>query len=305
MADDFEVHEASDIPEAELLEVLSAGYGRPFTGNWFSWKHRDGPSGPSRPVIARDDDGLLGVVFGLPWRFRVHGATIDGLRLVDGATTPRAVRRGVFRRVVKELLDPWNPTDRPGIVVATATPEAQAAHVKNGATALEPIAFSYRPVGYSRAAVESGSAVLDGFRQDPGPGMIVTDRDADWMRWRLDPRSGISYQASELVNGDVAHGVVHHTTTHRGVATLVVSSEWGPARERRQLVRALALRSRALAVLRPMGPGTATHQPRVVLRRGRSLMCIWDRTAEADHLHADPNQRSSWSVDGLDLEGVI
>ena len=305
MADDFEIHDASDMAEADLLEVLSIGYGRPFTDDWFAWKHREGPLGPSRPVIARDHDGLLGVVFGLPWRFRVHGATIDGMRLVDGATTPRAVRRGVFRRVVRHLLDPWNPTDRPGIVLATATPEAQAAHVKNGATALEPIEFSYRPVGYSRAAVESGSAVLDGFRPDPLQDTILTERNTDWLRWRVDPRSGISYQASRLVNGDGAHGVVHHTTTHRGVATLVISAEWGPERERRQLVRALALRSRALAVQSPMGPGTATRQRRAALQRGRSLMCIWDRTADDDRLHADPNQRSSWSVDGLDLEGVI
>ena len=135
MADDFEVHDASHIPVADLLEVLSAGYGRPFTADWFAWKHRDGPLGPSQPVVARDADGLLGVVFGLPWRFQADGAAIDGLRLVDGATTPRAVRRGVFRRVVNRLLDGWTPTDRPGIVVATATPEAQVAHVKNGATA--------------------------------------------------------------------------------------------------------------------------------------------------------------------------
>lgn len=264
-----------------------------------------GPLGPSQPVVARDDEGVLGVGFGLPWRFRADGVAIDGWRLVDGATTPRALRRGVFRRIVRRLLDSWSPADRPGILLATATPEAQFAHVKNGATALEPIDLLYRPVGYSRAAVESGTNVLDGFRQDPRPGTILSDRDTDWLRWRIDPRSGISYQASRLVHGDVPHGVVHHTTSHRGVATLVISSEWGPDRERRQLVRALARRSRALAVLTPMGPGTASPEPRVALRRGRSLMCIWDRTGDADDLQSDPNKRSSWSLDGLDLEGVI
>ena len=82
MADDFEIHDVSDMAEADLLEVLSIGYGRPFTDDWFAWKHRDGPLGPSRPVIARDHDGLLGVVFGLP-------LAIPGSRGHDRRHAPR------------------------------------------------------------------------------------------------------------------------------------------------------------------------------------------------------------------------
>lgn len=302
---EFEIREVGDAPVDDLLEVLSQGYGRGFRRDWFAWKHDGAPWGPSRRLLASDEDGILGICFAMPWPLRVGGRAQECARLIDGATTPRATRRGVFRAIVAELIGGEGATQPPDFVMATATPAARDAHVKNGAVALAPIDFFYRPVGWSAAHVESGVELLDTYYRNPHEGYVATAWDPDSVRWRIDPRSGVDYQVSRLAASDSAHGVIHHTVTTHGLRVLVVSTEWGSERDCNQLVRALAYRSRAVAVLAPAGSGTPTPRRRAAFPRGRSLLCVWDRSGGDRERSADPTNRAGWSLDGLDLEGVI
>ena len=300
---DFEVRAADDVDPGDLVDVLSAGYGRTFTREWFQWKHCENPWGASRSYVAVDDGGILGVVFGLPWKLRVGDQIVETSRLVDGATTPRAARRGVFRNVVAAELANWRAEERPGVVLATATPEAQAAHVKNGAVALDAIQSAYRPVSWSRATLETNFSVLETFELAQPTNRTITAWDVAALRWRLDPRSGIDYAVSRLANSDSAHGVVHRTVSNRGLRTIVLTAHWGPEAECNKLLRVLAWQSKALAVLAPSGPGAADPMPSVALKRGQSLLCVWDRRADTE---ATPlGSRASWALDGFDLEGVI
>ena len=251
-------------PTTEILRILAEGYGRPFGADWFQWKHLDGPWGPSRPIVARDESGPLGVVFGLPWRFRVDGSAVDGIRLVDGATTPRAVRRGVFRRIVRELIDPTDGSPRPPIVIATATPEAQGAHVKNGAVALEPIDSTYRPTLYSTAALETGPSVIDDLVGSDDP---ERRRRRSGMLRRCDGapnhRRAPTYHVARLAQSDTANGVVYRLGPRR---TLILTARWGPERERTTLAarRGLAGAGDRRACVLGSGnarAGTATRSP--------------------------------------------
>ena len=297
----FELIEGREVSTAEILGVLSAGYGRPFEPGWFRWKHEDGPWGPSRAILARDAGGPLGVVFGLPWRFHVDGVPVDGMRLVDGATTPRAVRRGVFRRIVRELIDPTDGSPRPAIVIATATPEAQGAHVKNGATAVDPIASYYRPTAYSSATLVTGASVLDEAVHIPVPDAAATTRwDPPSLRWRTNSASGATYHMARLAHGEADNGLIYRIGPRR---TLILTARWGPDRERATLLRAVALRRRAITVLSAAGAGTPEPIPRPGLRRGRSLLCVWDRTERAPRVNLD--DRATWRLSGLELEGYI
>lgn len=297
---DFDVRLATHADTPSLLAALSDGYGRPFTEEWFEWKHRSNPWGLSRCWVAEDEGGLLGVVFGMPWHLMDDGAPLTCWRLVDGATTVRAQRRGVFRAVVHAELTAAAGDASPGLVIATATPEARDAHVKNGANALAPIESYYRPVRWAPARTRSGSDVLDGWQ--PPAGGITTAWSPESLRWRLDQRGGTSVTVSALAGADEAHGAVHRTVGG-GARTLVVSATWGPERSVRRLLRALAWKEKAVAVLAPAGPGARRQRPRVGFARGASLLCVWDqRTGDAS---ADAFDPARWALDGLDLEGVI
>lgn len=296
---DFDVRRAGDADVDGVLAALSDGYGRPFTRDWFEWKHRESPWGHSRCWVAEDDGGLLGVVFGMPWPLGREHRPVPCSRLVDGATTVRAQRRGVFRAVVAAELAAA-AADSPGLVIATATPEAQAAHVKNGATALAPIDSYYRPVCWAPSATTTGTHLLDSWATS-SPGRLTTVWDGAALRWRLDPRGGVHYEVSSLAHADRAHGVVHRTVG-RARRTLVVSAAWGDTRDVSRLLRALAWRSKAVAVLAPAGPGTSLERPRAALARGSSLLCVWDQSVASLPGVLD---RSGWALEGLALEGVI
>ncbi len=309
---DFDVRLATDADQAAVLGALSDGYARPFTQEWFRWKHQSSPWGASKCFVADDAEGLLGVVFEMPWRYTEGGVPAIGWRMVDGATTVRSQRRGVFRAVVAAMLSDCAASEEHGVVLATATPEARLAHIKNGAVALEPISSYYRPAVWRPAVwrpavwrparVVTGLDVLDSWQPATQRGLAsVWDRSS--LEWRLDPRSGIDYQVSRLASGSGANGAIHRTVG--GAArTIVISALWGEPSDVRTLVGALAWQSKAVAVLAPGGPGTRLAKPRLGAARGQSLMCVWDQRDQRPAADL-ADTRDGWALDGLDLEGVI
>ena len=301
MPADFEVRTASEHDLPAVLAALGDGYGRPFMPEWFEWKHRSSPWGASRCYTAVDDGGLLGVVFGLPWPVLDDGVPGTLVRLVDGATTVRAQRRGVFRAVVRTLLDDAGIGEggRGALALATATPEARAAHVKNGAVVLAPIRACYRPVRWSSARLVEGDSVLDSFVV--GAGGVRTRWEGSSLRWRLDARSGAPATAAALASADVPHGVIHRAVGAGSRKVVVVVATWGPSDVVDRTIRALARREKALVVLENRGPGTDRRMPRVSLRRGASLMCVWDDRPDTPPAFA----AERWHLSGLDLEGTI
>lgn len=298
---DFTVRAATRSDDDSVLGVLAGGYGRPHTPEWLKWKHEDNPWGPSRCWIAEDEVGALGVVFGLPWRLHLSGMNVPAFRLVDGATTPRAQRRGVFRRVVAAELEA--ATQERAVVIATATPEARDAHVKNGAVALDPIRARYRVAIWRPAAVDSGFAILGSWLPPSRIESLHTEWSESALRWRLDPRSGIQYSVSRLRNAKSDNGVVHRTVSRHGFRTLVITAQWGKPSEVARLIAALAWQSKAAAVLAPEGVGAVAERSRFGKDAGSSLLCVWS-AAEAVWTPS-ACETAGWALDGLALEGVM
>ena len=302
MADDFEVLSGAATDPAAVLEVLNDAYeAERFGQDWLDWKHRSGPWGVSLPILARADDGVLGAVFALPWDFEINGAPVHGVRFVDGGTTPAARRRGVFKRMIGHELDRWAREGANGLLLATATPAAQASHVKNGAVALAPIRYAYGPPPRPRVAkLTVGDGILDSFVSN-GRG-IGTAWTPDALRWRTDRRSGHAYEAAALATADEPNGIVYRVIVGR-VRTLVPTTTWGPPRTRRALVGAVARSERCVAMLAPTGEGAAPTPSMGLVKRGQVLVCVWDRLSSRPG--PDPAVLASWQLTAADVEGLI
>ena len=299
----YSVESIKGLPVHDLLQVLGLAYDEEFSEERFAWKHREGPWGPSRGWAAVDDRGVAGVVFCLPWHYRTAGRTVPAGRLVDGGTAPRALRRGIFRALVARELEEWGPDRTRGVLIATATPEAQQSHVKLGATALPPISFAYglslRP---RRARLTTGAEVLDTFVESDRS-HLVTPWDTASLCWRTDPRSGYSYEAASLASAESPNGVAFRILSVRGLRLLLPLVAWGSLGDQRVLLSAVARTHFALGVLAPHGDGAAAPPRRPVVRRGQSLLCVWDRMESESR--PSPLVRSSWALSAADLEGVI
>lgn len=296
-----------DADQDRCIELLEAGYGEArFSPDWFRWKHTECPWGSSNIFLCDDEDSgdALGVAFGLPWRYRFGDAVVDGARTVDGATLPASRGRRVLGRVIRAELDRWDPVERPGVVVATATDAAQKSHERNGAITLPPITTAYAIAAPGRRArLLTGDAVLDTVTVDSERG-LHTDWDPASLRWRTDPRSGHRYEALALAEAEEANGIVYRILAWHGVPIVVVTTIWGPTDHRQALLGALMRRERTVAALAPHGPGTDSLPLRPAKASGSATMCVWDLRPEADGPDS-AHRIENWRLTHGEIEGLI
>jgi hypothetical protein len=154
-----------------------------------------------------------------------------------------------------------------------------------------------------KARLTTGTEVLGTF-VGGDQSHLVTPWDGNSLRWRTDPRSGYSYDAASLASADAPNGVAYRVRSVRGLRLLFPVATWGSALDQRVLLGAVARVHAAIGVLGPTGEGAARAPWRPLLRRGQSLLCVWDRVDDRG-LPSSPLLRSSWALSAADLEGVI
>lgn len=307
MSADIEVLYDHDADVDRCLAVLAVAYATDrFTRDWWEWKHQSGPWGPSRPVLVTSESGDLGAFFALPWHYRAGGVRIPGVRVVDGGTTPAARRRGVLQAMIRREVITWGD-ENPGIVVATATPQAQGSHLKNGATVLPPLRYHLglvsRVGAFLRPArLREGLDVLDDYQSDDSAG-IGSDWSPAALRWRTDPRSGNTYAVAALAEATAPNGLVYRIANLARLRVLIPLATWGSRREIAVLLGSALRRSRGVAVYSPAGPGAVDLPVRWVKGRSEVLVCVWERgRLPAD---CDPTVLSGWRLGCAEVEGLI
>src|SRR5438105_2137219 len=88
--------------ESAVLEVLQTAFGHwpgeiagLEPGQYFQWKHRNCPFGPSVLLVAEADGAIIGCQGYMPWQLRSAGQTLLTIRRVDLAVHPDYWRLGV------------------------------------------------------------------------------------------------------------------------------------------------------------------------------------------------------------------
>lgn len=113
-----------DIPAVIELMRQSLGDGSvPRTMEFWRWKHRQNPFGPSPMALAFEDDRLVGVRLFLRWTFRTPSGPIQAVRAVDTATSPTHQGRGIFKRLTLRLVEELK---RDGVAFVFNTPNSKS-----------------------------------------------------------------------------------------------------------------------------------------------------------------------------------
>lgn len=297
----------ADVEPGDVLAAINEAFGRHRGLDWYRWKHLDGPWGPSRGWVAVDNGEVVGTRLFVPWQLR----SADGLhacsRAMDGATVPRARRRGIFsaliRREVDQLVD--QPTWH--CLYSTSVPASREAYRALGWTILPPTRMQYRPVRLRSAA----RVRLDASLPEPVAGSetrVRTNWNSAALAWRTDARSTVTYRTALLGDSAAAsHGLVFRVLRRSGLRVLAPVHVWGPPTDRRRLVDGAALASRCLGVLEPVGPGTDGPSRPGRLSRGTSgsSVSLWAGGGGTGRPHDDVHRLSAWAFDQADLEGAL
>ncbi len=268
------VRPATDADRPAVLELLAAslGWERDATfAEFFDWKHRQNPFGPSPAWVAVDDGDVVGFRTFLRWQFdHPDGRPRRAVRAVDTATAPAYRGRGVFRMLtttaVEALTDEGadfvfntpNASSRPGYLrmgwttvgrlplEARVSGVAGALRMRNArvAAARWPVATSAGVEAPALLADERVPGLLDTIGTPTG---LRTTTSPAHLRWRYG-LAALGYRAI-AIDDDPGQGLAVFRLRRRGGAVEAGVSEVlvpdGAAAAERHLLRRVARESGA------------------------------------------------------------
>lgn len=318
----IEVRQATAADDRQVLDLLAGSLGWLPDGlhsDFFRWKHRENPFGPSDAWVALDDGRVVGYRTFLRWRFLVGGRPVDAVRAVDTATDPACRGRGVFRTLTLHGVEVlrsagvgfvfntpnaqsapgylkmgWRPVGRVPVSVAVRSPRglARAARSRTAADLWSLPTTAGRRASEALSDVHAVESVL---AEQPPVGGVTTERTAAYLRWRY----GFEPLNYRIVapDGDPAGGFAVFRLRRRGHAVEAVVCELlVRGRERsgaRRLLRDIRRQAGADHLLLV---GTARHGAALPLPRAGPLL-TWRALADG----AMPPLRA-WKLSGGDVE---
>lgn len=107
-ADHIQVVPLETVPTAEVLSLLETCLGPGSMERneaFWRWKHEASPFGRSPGLVALAGGWPVALRVFLRWRWAAAGRIVEAVRAVDTATHPGWRRRGLFRRLTRELVD--------------------------------------------------------------------------------------------------------------------------------------------------------------------------------------------------------
>lgn len=144
----LDVRRYADADEASVLSLLGASLQGGPTGErtpeFFHWKHRDNPFGPSFALVAESAGRVVGFRTFLRWEFRAAGETVRAVRAVDTATHPDFQGRGIFRDLTLRALDELG--DTVDLVYNTPNGQSLPGYLKMGWSAVGDVPIAIRPI---------------------------------------------------------------------------------------------------------------------------------------------------------------
>jgi GNAT superfamily N-acetyltransferase len=315
---------SSDQPEVlELLQTVFGEWPRDIPditpGEFFFWKHVDGPFGASRMRVAEVEGCVVGFGAYLPWRFLVRGDIVKALRGVDFAVHPAHRRHGVsmalrISNYPSEISLAWsNPNEqiRPGDRKHGRHLIEIAAHFVRPRRPLTTIrracARGSRTHRELPVEAEPAAAVIDGHTfaslhdgAGDGCGRLATAKNVEYLRWRYrhDP-----YRAIRLESGGAIRGAAIFRCRRHGsfwVSHICeLFTESGERRVVSQLLREVAAAA-PTDLIRCSFPSRVQASSHGFIRlRSGSVLTVHPLQPG---LAPDPTAPSSWSLSVGDLE---
>lgn len=303
--DGVEVRRYAPEDQGQVLGLLRAclGWGDDARyAEFFTWKHRGNPFGPSPAWIALVGGEVVGFRAFLRWELDHDGVRRSAVRAVDTATHADHRGRGIFTRLTLDALEElaadgvelvfntpndrsrpgylkmgWQPARRPALLVRPRS----AGSVLVAARARCPAERWSTPTSAGLAARDAladhgrVAALLESLPALGGASGVQTRRSPQYLAWRygFEP---LCYRAM-LVADTVEDGLVIFRIRRRGAAKEAAICEvLVPAERRRDLGRRIVGLLRASGAdyaIRVGGPGHVRHGFLPLPRQGPTLVC--------------------------------
>lgn len=232
------------VDEEAVLALVRLGLGAgsaPRSVDFWRWKHRAGPFGPSPGLVAVAGGEVVALRLFSRWRLRDRGSERAAVRAVDTATHPDWRRRGLFRRLTAELVEQV-AAEGAALVFNTPNRASFRGYRRLGWRSAGRVPLSVRPLGTGilHGGRDAPPRLTAGWSSPAGvlarPGVdrflaalwqdeprLHTPRDAAYLAWRYAAVPGIGYGAMADVEGDAGALVVARPRLRRGRGELALA----------------------------------------------------------------------------------
>ena len=263
---------ATDLPP--VLQLFTQGLSRTGNEDWFNWKHRDNPFGPSPGFLAELDGRIVAARFFLRWRFRNGTKMVETVRPVDTVVHPSARRRGVFTKLTMYGLQQiYEGGDGP--VFNTPNAKSLPGYLKMGWKVYDhPLPYCYRlrpPLVGSGTGMYTGTDLPSHLPTVQYGPSLTTERTEEFINWRYaDARYRFAYP-TETSSALLVYRQLHI----RNLKVLSVVDYVGPVEQQQELVFGAAAREGCYLVHSLAGsPAWPVGARGVRLVRGSSIVAI-------------------------------
>jgi GNAT superfamily N-acetyltransferase len=334
----YDVRPLQPEDEPQVLELLTASLAGGPTGErtpqFFRWKHRDNPFGPSPGWVAVAGNRIVGVRLLMRWEFEFGGRVVRAVRMVDTATAPDWQGRGVFKRLTLTALEEvedvdlvfntpnsnslpgylkmgWSEVGRVPVLIRPVAPLRLARAVVRGAVRQSAVSSVPPPIASSLPRVDDVlsarapevDALLGARRRREDA--LSTRRSPAYLTWRYGAGSGLDYRAVPVEREGRLVGLGVGRLRHRGpLRELTLGEVLHGAEDRAALTQVLRRSARNSAVdhvvtTLPRADRTAAAGAGFV-QAPRAGLLLTARPASA--LPVDTRLPSSWDLRLGELE---
>jgi len=94
-----------DVPE--IISLLKSSLGEkllPKTEEYFIWKHFKNPFGPSKILLAKEKNKIIGIRAFMYWKWIKKNQQVLSVRAVDTATSPEYQGKGIFKTLTMQAV---------------------------------------------------------------------------------------------------------------------------------------------------------------------------------------------------------
>jgi GNAT superfamily N-acetyltransferase len=238
----FEVRAHEEADEPAVLDLLATSLDwvpDDRNAQFFAWKHRDNPFGPSPAWVATDGGRIIGFRTFLRWELELDGRPVRAVRAVDTATHPDHQGRGVFSRLTRHALEGLqddgvelvfntpNDRSRPGYLKLGWRPIARLPVLARprSPAALVRLARARTPASKWSVPTDAGHPAAEVLADEAGVARLLASLPRDGLRTHRTPRHlawryGFEPLAYRAITGDtgLARGVVIFRLRRRGPA---------------------------------------------------------------------------------------
>lgn len=198
---DLTIRRATPGDDEQILELAAASLGWVPDGlhrEFFDWKHRHNPFGPSPMWVACSGKRVVGFRTFLRWEFLRAGETVRAVRAVDTATHPDFQGKGIFRNLTLHALEELRE-EGVAFVFNTPNDQSRAGYLKMGWVEVGRLPVSVRPrsvhalvrMARARVPAEMWSQPISGDRPtlnhvtwSATGDVYATRRSSEYLSWR-------------------------------------------------------------------------------------------------------------------------